>query len=145
MNNFCNISDMSFIEFTNILITDDTTKNILLCLLEVCSAVNILYKNCPIEFIAFAVGFGGIFKRNPKFIELSVLIGCFARYVIHFISGITIYAIIAPTDIAGMTIGSPMLYSVIYNGLYMLPNTVIAIVVMCLLRYPLKKLNKIGK
>lgn len=92
-----------------------------------------------------AVGFTGFFKQKFWAVELSTFIGCFARFVIHFISGITIYAIIAPTDVAGMTIGNPALYSVIYNALYMLPNTVIAIVVMCLLRYPLKKLNKIGK
>lgn len=89
-----------------------------------------------------AVGVAGFFKNRFWAIELSTFIGCFARFIIHFISGITIYAIAAPTDVAGMTIGNPMLYSVVYNGLYMLPNTVIAIVVMCLLRYPLERLPK---
>lgn len=92
-----------------------------------------------------AVGVAGIFKQKNWAVEISTFVGCFARFIIHFISGITIYAITAPTDIAGTTIGNPALYSVIYNGLYMLPNTVIAIIAMCLLRLPLKKLNKIGK
>lgn len=92
-----------------------------------------------------AVGFAGLFRQKYWAVELSTFIGCFARFIIHFISGITLYAIVSPTDIAGMTIGNPALYSVIYNGLYMLPNTVIAIVIMALLRLPLKKLNKIGK
>jgi len=92
-----------------------------------------------------AVGVAGFFKGKYWAVELSTFIGCFARFLIHFISGVTIYIITAPTDIAGMTVGNPVLYSVIYNALYMLPNTVIAVVVMCLLRYPLKKLEKIGK
>ena len=92
-----------------------------------------------------AVGVSGFFKGKYWAVELSALVGCAARFLIHFISGVTLYAITVPTDIAGTTVGSPIIYSVIYNSLYMLPNTVIAIVVMCLLRYPLKRLEKFGK
>ncbi len=92
-----------------------------------------------------AVGVAGFFKGRYFAVELSTFIGCVARFVIHFISGITIYAITAPTDVAGMTVGNPALFSAIYNALYMLPNTVIAVIVMCLLRYPLKRLEKIGR
>lgn len=91
-----------------------------------------------------AVGLAGLFKNRSWAIELSTFTGCFARFIIHFISGVTIYMITAPTDIAGMTIGNPVLYSIVYNALYMLPNTIIAIIVMALLRIPLKKLEKIG-
>lgn len=92
-----------------------------------------------------AVGFAGFFKRKMWAVELSTFTGCFARFIIHFISGVTIYMITAPTDIAGTTIGNPVLYSIVYNSLYMLPNTVIAIIVMALLRVPLKKLDKINR
>ncbi len=92
-----------------------------------------------------AVGFAGLFRNRYWAVELATFTGCAARFIIHFISGVTIYMITVPTEVAGMTFANPTLYSIVYNGLYMLPNTVIAIVVMCLLRYPLKKLSKIGK
>ena len=92
-----------------------------------------------------ACGVAGIFKNKFKFIELSVFIGCSARFIIHFISGITIYKILVPTTVkaVGMTFSNPVIYSVVYNMVYMLPNTVIAIVVMSLLRMPLLKIGKL--
>ena len=90
-----------------------------------------------------AVGIAGLFKEKFWAIELSTFIGCLARFAIHFISGVTIYMITVPTEVAGMTFANPVLYSTVYNALYMLPNTVIAIVVMSLLRFPLKKMKKI--
>ena len=54
--------------------------------------------------------------------------------------------ITVPTEIESIgTFTNPVLYSIVYNMLYMLPNTVIAIIVMSLLRHPIKKLEKIGK
>ena len=85
-----------------------------------------------------AVGLAGIFKE-----KLSTFIGCFARFIIHFISGITLYAIVAPTELAGMTFVNPVLYSTVYNALYMLPNTVIAVIIMSLLRFVLKRMKKV--
>lgn len=90
-----------------------------------------------------AVGLAGIFKEKSWAIELSTLIGCFARFIIHFISGITLYAIVAPTELAGMTFVNPIAYSTVYNALYMLPNTVIAVIIMSLLRFVLKRMKKI--
>lgn len=90
-----------------------------------------------------AVGVAGFFKDKYWAIELSTFIGCIARFIIHFISGVTIYMITVPTEVAGVTFANPVIYSIVYNALYMLPNTVIAIIVMALLRLPIKKLNKI--
>lgn len=92
-----------------------------------------------------AVGFAGVFKQKRWAIEVSTLFGCLCRFAIHFISGVTIYMITVPTEVAGMTFANPVLYSIVYNALYMLPNTVIAVGAMCLLRYPLKKLEKFNK
>lgn len=88
-----------------------------------------------------AVGVAGIFKGKYWAIELSTFVGCISRFIIHFISGVTIYIITAPTDVAGMTIANPVVFSIIYNALYMLPNTVIAVVLMSLLRFPLKRIK----
>ena len=89
-----------------------------------------------------AVGFAGIFKGKFWAVELSTFVGCIARFIIHFISGVTIYMITVSTEVAGMTFANPVLYSIVYNAFYMLPNTVIAIIVMSLLRMPLKSLQK---
>ena len=59
--------------------------------------------------------------------------------MVHFISGVTIYAINAPTEILNMTLTSPWLFSLVYNGSYMLVDTVVCLVVFALLYKPLKK------
>ena len=51
------------------------TKDFLLILLEVCSAVNELAKRAPVELIAFAVGFGGLcvhFQIYSSLKELNI-------------------------------------------------------------------------
>jgi len=87
------------------------------------------------------IGVAGFFAKRSKFIELSVFVGCSARFVIHFISGITLYAITTATKVGGIVTSNAVIFSLIYNGLYMLPNTVLAIIVMSLLRVPLKKIR----
>ena len=87
-----------------------------------------------------ACGVAGFFKGKSAFIEVAALCGCLARFAVHFISGITIYAISTSTEVAGVVTSNAWLYSLIYNGLYMLPNTVLAVVVMSLLRFVLNKL-----
>ena len=90
-----------------------------------------------------AIGIAGLFKGKEKLIEVSTLLGAFARYIIHVISGVTLYMITVPTEVMGKMVANPFVYSLLYNLVYMLPSTVIAIVVMSLLRYPLKRLRKI--
>ncbi|MBQ3817108.1 MAG: energy-coupled thiamine transporter ThiT [Clostridia bacterium] len=82
---------------------------------------------------------------KKAFVEIGTFLGCFARFIIHFISGVTIYKIVEPTAVEGIShiFINPVTYSIVYNLIYMLPNTVIAVVVMALLRYPIKKLERI--
>lgn len=90
-----------------------------------------------------AVGVAGFFKGKTWAIELSSAIGCFARYIIHFISGVTIYLITAPEEVMWFgTVANPVLYSTLYNLVYMLPSSVVCIVLMALLRPALKRMNK---
>ena len=88
------------------------------------------------------VGIAGFFKEKSWAIEISTILGCLARYAVHIIAGITIWRIVAPTEIAGMTIANPLWYSIVYNA-YMIPNTIIATIAMSMLRFPLKKMKKI--
>ncbi|MBQ0083741.1 MAG: energy-coupled thiamine transporter ThiT [Clostridiales bacterium] len=90
-----------------------------------------------------AVGVAGFFKNKSKLIEVSVIVGCFARFLVHFVSGITIYKILVPTAVEGLpfVFSNPFVYSAVYNSVYMLPNTVIAVIMMAVLRVALKKLK----
>lgn len=67
----------------------------------------------------------------------SVLGGA-ARFVVHYISGITIYKILAPTEIFGTVFDNPALYSLIYNGSYVGIDLVLCLVIFGILYAPLK-------
>ena len=85
------------------------------------------------------LGLAGLFKGKAWGIFPGTVLGCAARFVIHYISGVTIYRIAAPTEVLGTVYDNPELYSLAYNGSYMLPNTVLALVIAALLYVPMKK------
>ena len=75
--------------------------------------------------VAYAfVGFAGLIHKKKGMLPVSALIGCIARFIIHFISGVTIYAEYAePTaDFFGLSVATPgaILFSVVYNGFLVL-------------------------
>ena len=90
-----------------------------------------------------ALGLGGLFRGKDWGIFPCVAIGCLARFLVHHISGITLYRILEPTGIEGLeglgVFTNPHVYSLVYNGVYMLPNTVIALAIAALLFIPMKK------
>jgi len=81
----------------------------------------------PIQLIldyplAFAVlGLAGFFQKYPV---IGVIVGGTGRFVSHFVSGIIYFANYAP---AGM---SPVVYSAIYNGTYLIPSMIICAIVI---------------
>jgi thiamine transporter len=77
--------------------------------------------------LAFAlVGFAGLVRvkgtDNIVFFGIAIFIGYFIRFSMHFISGIVVFGIYAPDG------QSPWIYSLIYNGTYMLPSLVLALI-----------------
>ena len=78
--------------------------------------------------VAFAViGLGGLFRNSVKRQNLSLALGgllaCLLRYVCHVISGATVWAGLSiPTEAA-------LLYSIGYNATYMIPETVVLVLV----------------
>lgn len=90
--------------------------------------------------LAFApLGLAGIFRGKSWGIFPGTLLGCTGRFVIHYISGITIYRIIQPTSIPGLgTFDNPHLYSLAYNASYMLPNMLLALLLAGALYVPMK-------
>ena len=90
--------------------------------------------------VAFTpLGLAGLFKGKKWGIFVGTVAGCLGRFVVHYISGVTIYKILAPTEFMKWTFTSPSAYSLVYNGSYMLPNTIIALVIAAVLYKPLKK------
>jgi thiamine transporter len=87
-----------------------------------------------------ALGLGGLFRKNIWGIFPGIAVGCAARFVVHYISGVTIYAIVVPTEVEGFGVfANPHLYSLVYNSVYMIPNMLIAMVIAAVLLIPMKK------
>ena len=79
----------------------------------------------------------GLFKG--KFIP-ATLVACGLRFLVHYVVGATIWAEYMPEKFFGLTMTTPWFYSLLYNGAYMLPDTILVLVVgILLLRTPLKK------
>ena len=90
-----------------------------------------------------ALGLGGFFKGKSWGIFPCVAVGSAARFFVHYISGVTLYRIIEPTGIEGLeflgVFANPHVYSLVYNGVYMLPNMLIAMVIAGALFVPMKR------
>ena len=83
-------------------------------------------------FVAFGVlGFSGMFKNKIQdktvAFGLGTGIACILRLTCHFISGVTIWG-----DYAN-GFGGVWLYSLTYNGLYMLPELAITVIGACII------------
>lgn len=91
--------------------------------------------------VAFGViGLGGFFRGN---IFAASVMGALCRFVIHFISGITVYRILVPTQLLGLTFINPWIYSLVYNGWYIAIDLALCLVIFAaLLRTPAKQYLK---
>ena len=90
-----------------------------------------------------ALALGGFFRGRAWGIFPDIAIGCLGRFAVHYISGVTLYKILEPTSIEGLeglgVFANPHLYSIVYNGVYMLPNALIALAIAGALFVPMKK------
>ena len=86
--------------------------------------------------IAFSVlGLAGIFRYKGR---AGMIAGtafvCVLRFVVHFFAGVVLWANYAEFVAFGTTwVDQPALYSLVYNGAYMLPETAITVVGIVLL------------
>lgn len=86
------------------------------------------------------LGLAGLFRGKSWGIFPGTIIGCTGRFLVHYISGVTIYRIYEPTSVPGIgTFDNAALYSLVYNGAYMLPCALLALAVAGVLYVPLKK------
>ena len=86
-----------------------------------------------------ALGLAGLVKRTKAGVFTGSLIAGFARFLVHYVVGATVWAEYMPEQFFGMSMHSPWFYSLLYNLAYMLPNLLIPVVVFALLYKPLGK------
>ena len=73
----------------------------------------------PLPFMA--MGLAGFFKEK---IFLGVIISFAGRFICHFISGVIFFASYAPEGV------SPIIYSLTANATYMIPETIICLLIL---------------
>ncbi len=85
------------------------------------------------------LGLAGVFKGKAWGIFPGAVLGNAARFVVHFISGVTIYRIIEPTEVLNFgTFDNATVYSLVYNAAYMLPCMLLTLVLAAALYAPMK-------
>ena len=91
--------------------------------------------------VAFGVmGVGGLFRGK---IYPASIAAALARFIVHFISGITVYRILVPTELFNTTFTNPYVYSLAYNGSYIVLDLVLCLAVIAAMSAtPLKKYLK---
>jgi len=83
-----------------------------------------------------ALGLAGFFRNSPI---IGVIVGVCGRFVCHFISGLVFFAMYAQSGLASMGIGvpeyaAPVVYSVVYNGSFLIVELVMSAVVIFVLQ-----------
>ena len=86
------------------------------------------------------IGLSSLFKRSAKNVGVSLVAGIVftfvLRFLCHFITGWWIWDALWPNEFGW----APPLYSLLYNGAYMLPEIILtSVVALLLLKTPLKK------
>lgn len=84
-----------------------------------------------------ALGFAGLFRGRRSGVFFGTVMGGLARFLVHYVVGATIWAEYMPEEFFGMTMTTPWLYSLLYNGFYMTIDTVLCLVVFALLMKPM--------
>ena len=75
--------------------------------------------------LAFGVlGVAALFRKMPP---VGVVVAITLRFLSHLISGVIFFAEYAPEGV------SPVIYSAIYNGSYMIPEIVVSAILIYLL------------
>lgn len=101
------------------------------------SAIAIILLDYVIAFtvLGFSASFNGIIKNRRTAILVGIAATFFARFVCHFLSGVLIWEVLWPNALSW----TPAIWSLAYNGSYMLPETIITCVAAFFLYQPLQK------
>ena len=95
--------------------------------------------------VAFTVlGLAGLFRKHGFVGKIAgITLACVLRFLVHFLAGIILWANYAEFVAFGTEwVNQPVLYSICYNGVYMLPDTLITVAVAVLL-FKLPQTNRL--
>lgn len=89
--------------------------------------------------VAFGViGLSGFVKQllgdNPYSFVLAIVVGVFFRFISHVLSGILLFSEYAE--------GNVYIYSIVYNGTYLLPALILTAIVGALVYFPLRSYSQ---
>lgn len=104
-------------------------------------AVSWGWQSILLDYVAAfaAIGFAGFGRGHKYGIFWGSVLGALGRFVVHFISGVTIYRILAPTAVLGTVFDNPVLYSIAYNGSYVAVDLAMCLAVFAILYKPMNK------
>ena len=93
----------------------------------------------PYTVIGFASLFGGKPSNTRKALVLGIIVSFVLRLVCHVITGAWIWGEWMPEEFMNMAMTSPWIYSILYNGWYMLAEIVLTVIVAMAIYNPLKR------
>ena len=80
------------------------------------------------------LGLGGLLRGKKYGLSCAVLVGALGRFLVHWVTGATVWADSMPD-----TFASPWVYSLVYNGSYVGLSALLCVVAACLLQKPLDR------
>lgn len=90
--------------------------------------------------LAFSVlGLAGLFHKNHYGFYYGILVGGFARFLVHYLTGVFVWGEYMPETFFGMTMTTPWFYSALYNGSYMVLDCALVLLVGWILWKPMGK------
>ena len=105
------------------------------------TALGVIFLDYVIAYTV--IGFSGAlekpFGKTLKAVLIGIAVVFVGRFLCHFITGVWIWGGWMPETFMNMTMTSPWMYSLLYNGWYMLAELVVTEVVAALLYKPLKR------
>ena len=93
----------------------------------------------PYTVIGFASLFGGKPTNTRKALVLGIVVSFVLRLACHVITGAWIWGEWMPEEFMNMAMTSPWIYSILYNGWYMLAEIVLTVIVAMAIYNPLKR------
>jgi thiamine transporter len=101
------------------------------------TAIGIILLDYVLAFgaLGFSAVFSGVIRNRRLAIVSGIAVTFFARFLCHFASGVLIWEALWPNALGW----APVVWSLAYNGSYMLPETILTATAAFLLFKPLQK------
>ena len=86
-----------------------------------------------------ALGLAGLFSGQEKGFFTGSAVGALGRFLVHYLVGVWVWGEYMPERFFGLTMTTPWFYSLLYNGSYMLIDTILCLLAGLALWKPMGK------